>query len=150
MLSSSGQFIQKLGKFIEKIKFTQNIRTESELELSILPDIEDFIQKELPTQDKDTPVFYHHGTTKEEKLLWSKSKTLQTVHLFGSNVSDMFIFHHKIGAVTIEFKYTKSNKLTSQIQRAIGQSIIATMRHPFAICVIVYKKCRKIPDARIF
>jgi len=37
----------------------------------------------------------------------------------------------------------KGEGLTGSIQRAIGQCLIATMKHPFAVCVIGYGQQKK-------
>ena len=67
--------------------------------------------------------------------------------MFGTNVSDIFIVHKKVGAVALELKYVKLSQkgegLTGSIQRAIGQCLIATMKHPFAVCVIGYGQQKK-------
>ena len=53
--------------------------------------------------------------------------------------------------MAIELKYAKpktdGSGLTSQIQRAVGQSLIASLRHKFVICVIVYKNQKKEQEA---
>jgi len=148
------RFVQKLGGFIEHVRIPSTVRTETELELAVLPTLKAFIQRAFPRRKRKTPILYHHGTTTEEKHWWSRSKALQTVQLFGTNVSDMFIVHPRTGAIAVEFKYAKetqgSVKLTSQIQRAVGQSIIATLRHPFGICAIVYRKPKKsLPEGKL-
>ena len=148
------RFVQKLGKFIERIRIPSTVRTEAELELAVLATLKAFVQRALPRRKRKTPILYHHGTTAEEKRWWSRTKALQAVRLFGTNVSDMFIVHPRIGAIAVEFKYVKeargSVKLTSQIQRAVGQSIIATLRHPFGICAIVYRKPKKsLPEGKL-
>lgn len=148
------RFVQKLGKFIERVKIPNTVRTEAELELAVLTTLKAFVQRVFPRWKRKTPILYHHGTTTEEKRWWSRSKALQRVQLFGTNVSDMFIVHQRTGAIAIEFKYVKetrgSVRLTSQIQRAVGQSIIATLRHPFGICAIVYQKPKKsLPEGKL-
>src|SRR3989338_5565404 len=133
----SEKFVINLGRFIEGLKLHAGILTEAELEQAVIPAIRKSVEAVLPRGPSSRPVLYHHGTTTEEKRQWSDSKPLQIVQLFGTNVSDMFIAHPRMGAVAIEFKFVKGSggsiKLTSQIQRAIGQAIIATLRHPYAI-----------------
>lgn len=141
------KFVLKLGRLIEKTPLKYSIKDEIGLEYAILPHIKKFIQKELTGNKVLDGILYHHGRNKREKEWWAKSKKLQNVKLFGTNVSDMFIVHPKIGAVALEFKYVKLSRkgegLTGSIQRAIGQSLIATMRHPFAVCVIIYRQQKK-------
>lgn len=147
MNKSGEKFVLKLGRLMDKVSIPSSVNDESSLEYAILPHIRKLIQKELTGNKTLDGVLYHHGRNKEEKKWWSKSKSLQTIKLFGTNVSDMFVAHPKIGAVALEFKYVKLSRkgegLTGSIQRAIGQSLIATIRHPFAVCVIVYKKQKK-------
>lgn len=150
---SAKKLILKLGRFMEKIPLFSSIKNENDLEYAVLPHIKKFIQKELTGNKTLDGILFHHGRNEEEKRWWSKSKSLQTVKLFGTNVSDMFIAHQKIGAVALEFKYVKLSRkgegLTGSIQRAIGQSLIATIRHPFAVCVIVYGQQKKYLEAGV-
>jgi len=138
------KIIIKLGKLMENLSLAGFIDSESDLEYAFLPSIKKFIKNNLsPDIEK---ILYHHGRTLQEKKHWTDSKPLQVVKLFGVNVSDIFIKHHKIGAVAIELKYAKISKrkgLTGVLQRAIGQSLIATLRHPFAICCVVYGQSRE-------
>lgn len=144
---SKERFILKLGNLMETVALPASIESEGDFEYAVLPYIKKFIEEELTGSKMFDGVLYYHGRNTEEKKWWSKSKPLQTVKLFGTNVSDIFIVHEKIGAVALELKYVKLSKkgegLTGSIQRAIGQSLIATMRHPFAICVIVYRQEKK-------
>lgn len=141
------KFVLKLGYLMEKAFIPPSVNNESGLEYAFLPQIKKLIQKELGTPGGIDKILYHHGRNTEEKKHWTESKKLQTVMLFGTNVSDMFIVHPKIGAASLEFKYVKLSRtgegVTGSIQRAIGQSLIATVRHPFAVCVIVYGKQKK-------
>ena len=144
---SAEKFVLKLGHLLEKIEFSISIKNEIELEYAILPYIKKFLQKNLVLNKNLEGVLYHHGRNEQEKEQWTKSKSLQTVKLFGDNVSDIFIVHKKIGAIALELKYAKlpsgSKGLTAHIQRAIGQCLIAKLRHPFVICAIFYNKRQK-------
>lgn len=141
------KFVKQLGQFMDKIPFRPSIKDEGALEIAMLPKVKEFIQKELTGNTSLDHILYHHGKNKKDKRLWRESKDHQTVTLYGSNVADMFIRHEKIGRVSIELKYAKLSKkgegLTPHIQRAIGQSLIARLKHPYAICFIVYKKQKK-------
>lgn len=145
--SSAEKIVLRLGRLMENIPLSPRIGNESNLEYAVLPHIKKFVQKELAEEKALGGVLYYHGRNKKEKKRWTESKLLQTVKLFGTN---MFIVHpmfQKIGAVSLEFKYAKllrtGEGLTGSIQRAIGQSLIATLRHPFAICTIVYGQQKK-------
>lgn len=138
------KIVIKLGKLIENLPLPDSIKSESDLEYALLPNIRRFIKDELFSDVENA--LYHHGRTVQEKKHWTDSKPLQIIKLFGVNVSDIFIKCSKIGAVAIELKYAKLLKkqgLTGVLQRAIGQSLIATLRHPFAICCIVYRQLHK-------
>jgi len=140
------KIVIKLRKLIENLPINDSfsINSEADLEYALLPSIRKFIKNNLSADIEK--VLYHHGRTLQEKKHWTDSKSLQTVKLFGVNVSDIFIKCSKIGAVAIELKYAKLLKkqgLTGALQRAIGQSLIATLRHPFAICCIFYRQSRK-------
>ena len=60
-------------------------------------------------------------------------------------VSDIFIHHEDIGTIFIEIKLAKPGKsggdsFPGSLQRAIGQTVIATMKHDYAICYIATPK----------
>ncbi len=138
---------------LKKINLPLSIKSEADLEYAILPHIKNFILKKLVKNEALNDILYYHGRTVEEKKSWARSKSFQAVKLFGTNVSDIFIKHPRIGAIAIEFKYVKTDKkgkgITGSIQRAIGQSLIATLKHPFAICFIVYTSPRKFLKAEM-
>lgn len=146
----SEKIVLELGELLKKIDIPLSIENEVDLEYAVLPCIKNFILVKLAKNEALDDILYYHGRTAEEKKFWTKSKSFQTVKLFGANVSDMFIKHPRVGAIAVEFKYVKLDKqgkgLTSSIQRAIGQSLIATLRHPFAICFIVYASPQKLLD----
>jgi len=143
----AGKFVLKLGRMLENTTAPIPIRNEIDLEYTLLSYIKKFLQKNLVFNKNLEGVLYHHGRDKQEKEQWTKSKSLQTVKLFGDNVSDVFIVHKRIGAMALELKYTNLSSgkrgLTAHIQRAIGQCLIAKLRHPFVICAIFYNKRQK-------
>lgn len=148
------KFVLKFGHLLEKIEFQTSIKNEIELEYAILPYIKKFLRKNLVLNKNLEGILYHHGRNKKEKEQWAKSKSLQTVKLFGDNVSDIFIAHKKVGALALELKYANLSSgkkgLTTHIQRAIGQCLIAKLRHPFVICVIFYNKKQKNLNPGLF
>ena len=151
--SSVKQFVMEMGRLLERIDLPPSIKNESDLEYAVLPHLKAFIRKKLTLTGELEGIVYHHGRTKEEKKWWKKSKPLQTVLLYGTHVSDMFVAQPDIREVALEFTYKKLSRkkegLTSHIQRAIGQSMIATLRHPFAICMIVYEAQHEFPDTEL-
>lgn len=152
-MTKAEKFVLALGQLLKKIDIPLSIKSEADLEYAILPHIKDFILKKLVKNGVLDSIFYYHGKTTEEKKSWAKSKSFQTVKLFGANVSDMFIRHPLIGAIALELKYVKLDKfgkgLTGSIQKAVGQSLIATLRHPFAVCFVVYTSPRKLLKAGV-
>jgi len=143
-----------LGRMLENITAKVPIKNEIGLEYAVLPNIKEFLQKNLVLNKNLEGILYHHGRDKQEKEQWTKSKSLQTVKLFGDNVFDIFIIHKKIGAIALELKYAKLSSgkkgLTAHIQRAIGQCLIAKLRHPFVICAIFYNKKQRALKPGLF
>lgn len=141
------KFVLKLGRMLENITAQASIKNEIDLEYALLLYIKEFLRKNLVLNKNLEGILYYHGRDKQEKEQWTKSKSLQTVKLFGDNVSDIFIAHRRIGAIALELKYAKLSSgkkgFTAHIQRAIGQCLIAKLRHPFVICAIFYNKKQK-------
>jgi hypothetical protein len=58
---------------------------------------------------------------------------------------DIFIRHPEIGSVLIELKLAKLRRLSGAdalpggLQRALGQSLVFSMRHCYTICCVVYQ-----------
>lgn len=146
------EYTVSLANLLAKIQLPDNVRTELELERFVCKAVRKFTSRALNLNSHSLKnVVYSHGDTPEERALWTKSKTLQNVVIYGcSNTSDIFITHPDIGTVYIELKLSKarrdlnSNSLPGDLQRSIGQSIIASLRHPYVICMVVCKGERKI------
>lgn len=138
--------IEKLVQKLEKITLPESLKNESDLEFVFLPTIKKFIQKELKVNNLRN-VLYHHGRNKEERKMWSDSKKFQNIELLGMHTYDMLIRHPKVGSLVLEFKYAASSKnpLTSRIQRIIGQSLIANLKHNYVISCLVFRKKGKMP-----
>ncbi|MFC1591345.1 hypothetical protein ACFL43_02355 [Thermodesulfobacteriota bacterium] len=123
------------------------LSSEAELENNLVIIVEDFVQKHLDVTAEQIPqTVYGHVRKKD----WTASKKKQNVVAYGcSNTSDIFIEHHSIGSVYIELKLAKKrgeregNSLPGDLQRSIGQSIIASMRHPYVICFIACQGKRR-------
>ena len=88
--SNYNKFISGLVDVIKNINFSKDVNREAKLENLMLLDIKNYIQKHLSPQSLDGTLYYH-GDTKEEKKAWSESKKLQTIKLYGTNVSDIFL-----------------------------------------------------------
>src|SRR3989344_7539298 len=143
------ELTKKLALYLEQVPLSNEIGTELELEREIRKKVQEFIKQNLKLEgnllDK---IIYSHGDTPFDKTLWTSSKILQNVVVYGcSNTSDIFIAHPTIGSIYIELKLSKaksrnSNSLPGDLQRSIGQSIIASLRHPHVICMVVCKGSR--------
>lgn len=146
MKTGSEKIVKKLVQELEKLPLPDSLKNESDLEFAVLPAIKRFIQKELKVNNLRS-ILYHHGKSKEEKESWSESKQFQNIELLGTHTYDMLIRHPKVGSVVLEFKYAASpkNPLTNRIQRIIGQSLIAKLKHDCVISCLVFRKKGKIP-----
>lgn len=146
MKIGSERIVKKLVQELEKLPLPESLKNESDLEFAMLPAIKRFIQEELKADDLKG-VLYHHGKNKEEKKLWSESKQFQNIELLGIHTYDMLIRHPKVGSLVLEFKYAASSKnpLTNRIQRIIGQSLIAKLKHDYVISCLVFRRKRKMP-----
>jgi hypothetical protein len=137
-------FVCDLAELLERFQIPAGIKTEIELERSIKQMVRDYTKKRLHLDDQELrDVFFTHGDSAEDKDLWTKSKGSQNIHVYGcSNTGDIFIKHPNIGTVYIEIKYSKkrgkaASTLPGDLQRAIGQSFIASLKHSHVICLIV-------------
>lgn len=146
MKTDSERVVRKLVQELEKLPLPESLKNESDLEFTVLPTIKRFIQEELKVNDL-RGVLYHHGRSKEEKELWSESKKFQNIELLGKHTYDMLIRYPKIGSLVLEFKYAASSKnpLTNRIQRIIGQSLIAKLKHDYIISCLVFRRKGEIP-----
>ena len=140
------KIIKKLVQELEKLSLPESLKNESDLEFAVLPTIRTFVQKELKINNLKG-ILYHHGRNKEEKELWSKSKQFQNIELLGTHTYDMLIKHPKVGSLVLEFKYASSSKnpLTNRIQRIIGQSLIAKLKHDYVISCLVFRRKGRSP-----
>ena len=142
MDGSGRQFAKKLALYLEQMPLSNYARTELELEGEIVKGVREFTKQVLGIETIEK-IVYCHGDTPLDKNLWTSSKTLQNVIVYGcTNTSDIFITHPTIGLIYIELKLSKARSKTSSslpgdLQRAIGQSIIGSLRHPHVICMVV-------------
>lgn len=111
--------------------------------------IRDYTKRSLSLSKKELDgVVFAHGDTREEKGRWTDSKPMQNVNVFGcSNTSDIFLSHPTFQSIYIELKLSKRrgelDSLPGDLQRAVGQSIIASLRHPYVICFVLCDGARK-------
>ncbi len=141
------KFVIALGKIVSSIAIPGNINNELDLEEILLPHVKSYVQESLQkTQEELKTIVYAHGKNKEEKKLWSESKKIQTITAFNCTMaSDIFIHHENIGTIFVEIKLAKPRKsggdsFPGSLQRAVGQTVIATMKHDYAICYIATPK----------
>jgi hypothetical protein len=154
-MPSAKKFVQNLAIHLGEIPLPSDLKSEHDLKHRCLDiAVRSFTEEALrvPAKDMDKVVFTP-GDTKEEKARWAASKSLQNIVVFGCpNTGDIFITHPKIGAVFIEVKFSKSrsaksDSLPGDLQRAIGQSVIGSLRHPHVICLIVCQGQRRARTA---
>jgi hypothetical protein len=125
------------------------LKSEIELERAVSLLIRAYTKRSLDLSEKELEsVVFAHGETKEEKRRWTDSKPMQNVYVFGcSNTSDIFLLHPAFQSIYIELKFSKQrgglDSLPGDLQRAIGQSIIASLRHPYVICFVLCDGVRK-------
>ncbi len=141
------EFVLGLENILGSIPVPHNITNELDLERILLPHIKNYLKKSLQVNQEDLKtIVYAHGESKEGKRLWSESKKYQTVNVFDCTMAaDIFIRHEDIGTIFIEIKLAKPRKsggdsFPGSLQRAIGQTVIASMKHTFAICYIATPK----------
>ncbi len=141
------EFVIGLGDILSSIPISGNINNELDLEEILLPHVKNYVQGSLKkTQEELKTIVYAQGKNNVEKKLWSESKKIQTTTAFNRRmVSDIFIHHEDIGTIFIEIKLAKPGKsggdsFPGSLQRAIGQTVIATMKHDYAICYIATPK----------
>ncbi len=130
-----------------------HLNSEIELERAVSLLIRDYTKHSLGLSEKELEgVIFAHGETKEEKTRWTDSKPMQNVHVFGcSNTSDIFLLHPAFQSIYVELKLSKQrgtlDSLPGNLQRAIGQSVIASLRHPYVICLVACDGARKLNQA---
>jgi hypothetical protein len=152
MAKFSEGFVRNLVEKLSNVAISETIRKESELEAIIYKTVRNYTKKALGIDDAGiNEIVFTHGNTKEEKKRWTQSKRDQNVVVYGcSNTSDIFIKKRGLGTIYIELKFSKrrgnkeASALPGDLQRSIGQSIIASLLHGYVICLIVCEtKIRK-------
>src|SRR3990172_6174617 len=148
MAQSGAAFVGSLVNLLKRAPLS-SVRREIELERVIVRMIREHIRRTFRIDDQDiNDVVFTHGTTVEAKKRWTKSKADQNVLVFGCpNTSDIFIKLPGSGTIYIELKWAKhrgvkADTLPGDLQRSIGQSLIASLRHPYVICLVVCEHLR--------
>jgi len=139
------KLLDELTNELKLMRFPSGFSREAELENYILQNIKNLVKEKMGIKDGTelNKTVYAHGKTKAEKRLWSASKIFQNVLVFGcSNTGDIFIDLKEKGTIYIEIKYSKkrgekSSSLPGDLQRSIGQALIASLKHSYVICFIV-------------
>jgi len=141
-------FVKNLVAILQKHPLLTTIKTKEQLEQQIHQILCDHI-KNTPSIsiEKLEDIIFTHGKTKTEKDNWTRSKIHQNIIVYGcSNSSDIFIKHPHLGTIYVELQLSKkmagitSSTLPGDLQRSIGQSIIASLNHSYVICLIVCEK----------
>jgi hypothetical protein len=146
MAKFSEGFVRNLVEKLNNVAIPKTIRKEGELEAIIYKTVRNYTKKALGVGDaKIDDIVFTHGVN------WKKSKKDQNVIVYGcENTSDIFIKERRLDTIYIELKFSKrrgnkeASALPGDLQRAIGQSIIASLVHRYVICLIVCEtKIRK-------
>ncbi len=152
MASLADALVQDLADHLDAVPVPPSVSDEQGLDRYFREVVRRYAQEKLPGAKVFT-----HGDTDEEKRWWTTSKALQNVTVYGHpNTSDIFISDPRLklagdardGGLYIEFKFAKrrghgGTSLPDALHLAIGQSIIASLRHPYVIALIV---CQHIAD----
>ena len=143
----SNEFVLGLENILKSVPIPQNINNELDLEHILLPHIKSYVRKSLQVKQEELKrIVYAHGENEEGKRLWTESKEYQTVIAFDCTMAaDIFIRHENIGTIFIEIKLAKPRKsggdsFPGSLQRSIGQTVIASMKHNYAICYVATPK----------
>ncbi len=138
-------FVQNLIGFLQSVSFRRTIKNESDLDNCLREKVRRYTRESLDIKDENLrKTVFTHGNKH-----WAKSKPLQNVVVYGcSNTSDIFITEPRVGSIYIELKWAKRHTLPGELQRGIGQSLIASLRHPYVICLVVCESDQreKTPD----
>jgi hypothetical protein len=141
------EFVLGLENILKSIPIPKNINNELDLEHILLPHIKSYVKKLLQVKQGELKrIVYAHGENEEGKRLWTASKEYQTVIAFDCTMAaDIFIRHESIGTIFVEIKLAKPRKsggdsFPGSLQRAIGQTVIASMKHNYAICYMATPK----------
>jgi hypothetical protein len=150
---SADSFVASLVRHLTAIPLHGPFRSELDLEKVVAAAVRQFTTQALGLDDPALEeVVFTHGDDRHSKALWTASKPHQNVVAFGcANTSDVFIRHSQIGTIYIELKLSKarglkSNSLPGDLQRSVGQSVIASLKHRHVICMIVTQGQRRDRD----
>ena len=134
----------RIGDLLKNCDLPSSMKSEIDLERYVRPIVRSCVKEALQISDEElSDVVFSHGEIEAERAYWTKSKAYQNVVVYGcSNTSDIFIRLPNDESIYMEIKLSKKrgpggSTLPGDIQRSIGQSLIASLRHPYVICFIV-------------
>ncbi len=150
MSEFSDRFVQGLASVLRRASLPRRLRREIDLERAMWPLVRTYTKRALNLSEEELDeALVTHGRTKEEKERWTRSKVHQNVVVYGhANTSDIFLKERRVKSVYVEFKLAKvrskkASTLPGDLQRSVGQSLLAHLRHHHVVCCIVCQ--RRVP-----
>ena len=130
---------KKFANSINEANFADRYDSELALEKEIYGILRKSLGELIHLNDRELDrKIITHGETKEGKKRWSETKGWQDVIIAGSrNTSDIVIWLSDKETMAIQLKYAKKN-ITGAIQAIVGQCIIASLRHPAVIGIVLH------------
>jgi hypothetical protein len=147
MVDFADRFVQGLAGALRRASLPRRLRTEIDLERAIWPLVRDYTRRALSLRKEELDkAVVAHGRTKEERERWTNSKPHQNVVVYGHpSTSDIFLQNKRVKSVYVELKLAKARSrkastLPGDLQRSLGQSLLAHLRHQYVVCCIVCQR----------
>ena len=147
MSEFSDRFVQGLAGVLRGASLPRRLRREIDLERTIWPVVRSYTKRALNMSEEELgKALVTHGRTREEKERWTRSKPLQNVIVYGHpSTSDIFLKDKRVKSVCVELKLAKArgrkaSTLPGDLQRSLGQSLLARLRHQHVVCCIVCQR----------
>jgi hypothetical protein len=141
------RFVQGLAGALRRAPLPRRLRREIDLERAMWPLVRGYTKRVLGLrEDVLEKTLVAHGRTKEEKERWANSKLQQNVVVYGhANTSDIFLQDKRVKSVYVELKLAKARSrkastLPGELQRSLGQALLAHLRHKYVVCCIVCQR----------
>jgi hypothetical protein len=143
----SDRFVQGLAGALRRASLPRRLRREIDLERAMWPLVKSYTRRALSLRKEELDkALVAHGRTREEKERWTNSKSYQNVVVYGHpNTSDIFLRDKRVKSVCVELKLAKARSrkastLPGDLQRSLGQSLLAHLRHKYVVCCIVCQR----------
>jgi hypothetical protein len=143
----SDRFVQGLAGVLRRASLPRRLRREIDLEHALWPAVRAYTKRALNMSEEELDkALVTHGRTREEKERWTHSKPRQNVIVYGHpSTSDIFLQDKRVKSVYVELKLAKARSrnastLPGDLQRSLGQSLLAHLRHKYVVCCIVCQR----------